>query len=241
MKYASLALLLISLTALSAFAQKQQSDREFQRFKGPVKAVTVERAKVTQSASGPVEVARQMYKMLTFDTDGNLLTDKAYSQGEEFDVRTYFVIDGERVVKHDVLTKRVLSGVGPGNPSGKPKDPRYSAKIKYKYDNQGNRTEMAWVDPGGVPTLRYVYNLEGNRKEVSVYRADSSFSHGYVDVLDDKGNEVESMSVVRQPNSNPSPTTKYTYLEFDTQGNWTKRSEQRGESSWLTYRTITYY
>lgn len=239
MKHASLGLLLISLTALSAFAQKQQSDREFQRFKGPVKAVTVERAKVTESASGPVEGARQTNKMLTFDADGNLLTDKAYSQGEEFDIRTYKVIDGERVVKLDVLTKRVLSGVGPGNPSGKPSDPRYSAKIKYKYDSQGNRTEMTWVDPGDVPTLRYVYRHEGNRKEVSVYRSDGSFSHGYVDTLDEKGNEVETESLNRQPNAGTK--TKYTYLEFDSQGNWIKRSEQRGDSSWITYRTITYY
>lgn len=113
MKNASLALLLISLTALSAFAQKQQSDREFQRFKRSVKAVTVERAKVTKSDGGPVEAARETYKMLTFDTDGKLLMDKAYSQGEEFDVRTYSVIDGERVVKLDVLTKRVPFGRRP--------------------------------------------------------------------------------------------------------------------------------
>ena len=239
MKYASLGLLLILLTTLSVFAQKQQSDREFQRFKGPVKAVTVERAKLTQSANGPVEAAREPFKMLTFDADGNLLTDKAYSQGEEFDIRTYQVIDGERVVKLDVLTKRVLSGVGPGNSSGKPRDPRYSAKIKYKYDSQGNRTEMAWVDQDGVPSLRYVYKQDGNRKEVSVHRADGSFSHGYVDTLDDKGNEVESMGLSRQPNAGTK--SKYTYLEFDSQGNWIKRSEQRGDSSWITYRTITYY
>ena len=236
MKYASLTLLLISL---AAFAQKQQSDRDFQRFKGAVKAVTVERSKLTQSASGPVEAARQTFKMLTFDTDGNVLTDKAYSQGEEFDMRTYSVIDGERVVKLDVLTKRVLSGIGPGTPPGKPRDPRYSAKIKYKYDSQGNRTEMAWVDQDGVPSLRYVYKNEGNRKEVAVYRTDGSFSHGYADTLDEKGNEVETTSLTRQPNSGTKTT--YTYLEFDSQGNWTKRSEQRGDSLWITYRTITYY
>lgn len=98
---------------------------------------------------------------------------------------------------------------------------------------------MAWVDPGDVPTLRYVYKHEGNRKEVAVYRTDGSFSHGYVDILDDKGDEVESMSLNRQPNA--STKTKYTYLEFDSQGNWIKRSEQRGDSSWISYRTITYY
>lgn len=239
MKQASLVLLLISLTTLSAFAQKQQSDREFQGFKGPVKTVTVERAKLTQSPSGPVEADRQPQKMLTFDADGNLLTDKAYQQGEEFDLRTYSVIDGQRVVKHDVLSKNVLRGIGPGTKPGPPRDPRYSAKIKYKYDSKGNRTEMAWVGQDGVTYLKYVYKRDGNRKEVSVYRQDGSFSHGYVDVLDDKGNEVESTDVLKKPYSGGK--SKYTYLEFDSQGNWIKRTESRGDSSWISYRTITYY
>jgi hypothetical protein len=82
MKHASFALLLVTLITLSAYAQKQQSDREFQHFKGPVKSVTVERAQLTQSANGPVEAARQPQKMLTFDADGNLLIDKAYQMGE---------------------------------------------------------------------------------------------------------------------------------------------------------------
>jgi hypothetical protein len=142
------------------------------------------------------------------------------------------------VVKHDVLSKNVFRGIGPGRQSTGPRDPRYSAKIKYKYDSKGNRTEMAWVDQDGVPALTYKYKLDGNRKEVSVYRADGSFSHGYRDVLDDNGNEVESMGL---RNSNSDQKTKYTYLEFDSHGNWIKRTETRGDSSWMTYRTISYY
>ena len=238
MKHASLALLLVSLLTLSAFAQKQQSDRAFQHFKGQVKSVSVERAKL----NGSVEAARQPHKMLTFDADGNLLIDKAYQMGEEFDVRTYSVIDGERVVKHDVLSKNVFAGIGPGRREPtRPRDPRYSAKIKYKYDSKGNRTEIAWVDQDGVPALTYKYKLEGNRKEVSVYRSDGSFSHGYVTILDDKGNEVESWDVLKNTNSGSGVKSKYTYLEFDSQGNWTKRTETRGDSSWITYRTIAYH
>ena len=237
MKQVSLALLMLSLTAVSAFAQKQQSDREFQGFKGAVKSVTIERAKLTKSGDTTVEAARQPYKMHTFDTDGNLILDKAYDhRGEEFDLRTYSYVDGERVVKHDVLSKNVIVGTSkkPG-----PDERRYSAKIKYKYDSQGRRIEKAWLHPDGRPALRYVYKLEGNRKEVSVYRDDNSFSHGYVDTVDDKGNEVESTDVL--PNRPSGVKTKYTYLEFDSQGNWTKRTESRGDSSWMTYRAITFY
>src|ERR671918_83335 len=99
MKLASLALLLLSLTTISPFLQKQQTDREFRGFNGQVKTVTVERAKVTQADGQSVEAAREMHQILTFDADGNLVTDKVYQQGQEFDLRTYSFIDGERVVK----------------------------------------------------------------------------------------------------------------------------------------------
>ena len=105
MKQVFLALLLVSVSTLSAFAQKKQSDREFEGFRGQVKTVTVEEAELKQSESTAVEAARKPRKILTFDTDGNLISDKAYDHlGEEFDVRTYSVVDGERVVKHDVLS-----------------------------------------------------------------------------------------------------------------------------------------
>lgn len=240
MKQTSLALLLVSLITVSAFAQKNQSDREFQGFRGPVIKVTVERAELKQSGDTAVEAGRLPQKMLIFDTEGNLVSDKAYDQrGEEFDVRTYSVIDGERVVKHDVLSKNVLRGSGTSDKQpGKPRDPRYTVKLKYKYDSQGNRTEMAWLDADGRPTLRYVYKREADRKEVMVYRQNGSLSHGYVDKLDDKGNELETTSV--SPSDPSSPKTTYTYLEFDSQGNWTKRREARGDSSSIKYRTITY-
>ena len=125
MKQISLALLLVSLSTSPAYAQKNQSDREFQGFRGQVKAVTVERAEVKQLGNTQVEADRLAQKILTFDADGNLLSDKAYSQGEEFDIRTYSVIDGERVVKHDVLTKKVLMmAPPPGKKTGPPHDPR---------------------------------------------------------------------------------------------------------------------
>ena len=239
MKQAPLALLLVLLITFSAFAQKKQSDREFEGFRGPVKMVTEESAELKQTGSTEIEAAREPRKLLTFDADGNLVSDKVYLRGEEFDIRVYSFIDGERVVKHDVLTKNVLKLSAPGKPGSKPGDPRYSAKIKYEYDSKGNRTEMAWLDPDGRPYLRYVYKQEGNSKEVTVYRSDGSFSHGYKEKLDDKGNELETTSA--SPNRRSSPKTTYTYLEFDSQGNWIKRKVSRGDSSSISYRTITYH
>lgn len=238
MKQISLTLLLVSLATVSAFAQRKQSDMEFEGFRGQVKTVTVERAELKQSGEKAVEAGRKLQKMLTFDTDGNLVSDKVYVQGEEFDVRTYSFLDGEKVVKHDVLTKNVIV-MKPAPGKQEPRDPRYSAKIKYKYDSQGNQTERAWVLANGRPYLRYVSKREGNRKEMMVYRDDGSLSHGYVQTLDDKGNELDSTDV--RPNYPPHEKTTYTYLEFDSQGNWTKRKQTRGDSSSMIYRTITYH
>lgn len=104
MKQALLALLLVSLSTYCAIAQKKQSDREFEGFRGQVKTVTVEKSDLKQSDGTAVEGDRKPQKTLTFDVDGNLLTDKAYDHnGQEFDIRTYSFIDGERVVKHDSI------------------------------------------------------------------------------------------------------------------------------------------
>lgn len=236
MKQTALALLLVSLTTFSAFAQKKQSDREFEGFRGQVKSVTLKEAELKQSGTAEIEAALQPQKMLTFDTNGNLVSDKAYNRGEEFDERTYSFIDGEWVVKHEILTKNVLTM---GKKPGQPRDMRFSARMKYKHDNQGNRTEMHWLTGDGRLSLKYVYKRESNRNEVMVYLPDGSLSHGYIEKLDDKGNEVEITDVV--PNYPPRPKTFYTYLEFDSQGNWIKRRKTRGESSSINYRTITYH
>jgi YD repeat-containing protein len=240
MKQISLALLLVLLSTASAFAQKNQSDREFQGFRGSVIKVTVERAELKQSGGTAVEARRQRQKMLVFDTEGNLVSDKGYyPPGVEFDVRTYSVIDGERVVKHEVFTKFVPPGIGtPNRQSDKPRDSRYTAKLRYQYDSQGNRTEMAWIATDARLTARYVYKREADRKEVMVYRQDGSLNYGYVNKLDDKGNELETTEV--WPGYPPRFKTTYTYLEFDSQGNWIKRKEAHLDSSSIQYRKITY-
>lgn len=242
MKQAFLALLLVSLSTFSVPAQKKQSDREFEGFRGQVKTVIEEKAELKQSGGKAVEAPKKPRNILTFDADGNLVSDKVYDHlGDEFDMRTYSFLDGERVVKHEVLSKSVIRvTAGPRTQATQPADPRYTAKIRYKYDSQGNQTEKAWLYSDGSPGLRYAYKREGNRSEEMVYRPDGSISHGSVHKLDDKGNEVETSSVAVRGYP-PFPKTTYTYLEFDSQGNWTKRKESRGDTTSITYRTITYH
>lgn len=137
-------LLLTSLTTFPTFAQKPQSDREAEGFKGKVKTVTVEVSLINESTGKP-ESTRQRGSMESFDADGNLTEHKTYDPwGDVLATLTYSFLDGERVVKRDILSKRmmVVRPVAPGKAPTRPSDPRYTAKIKYKYDSQGIRTEM---------------------------------------------------------------------------------------------------
>ena len=135
--------LLLSLTlALAAVPQKQQLDTEAEGFKGRVKNIFIEQSELKQS-SGKSSEAHQPVKKLSFDSNGNLIQDVQYAPwGGPFDSRTYFFIDGERVVKHEVLTKAVMIASAPGA-KPRPYDARYSWKIKYKFDSEGHRTEVA--------------------------------------------------------------------------------------------------
>ena len=95
-------LLLTSLITPSAFAQKQQLDREVKNLKGTVKSV--------ESASSPIDKAsgrpgsrRVRTGREEFDPSGNLTVEMQYDQfGEVLAVVTHSLLDGERVVKEEL-------------------------------------------------------------------------------------------------------------------------------------------
>lgn len=151
------------------------------------------------------------------------------------------------MVKHEILAKPLMVVSDPRS-KPRPYDPRYSWKIKYEFDSEGHRTEVAWLYSDGSPYLRYVDTLQENRRERLVYSEDGSVNQKYRSTLDDKGNEVESVSY-KVNNDSMDFKWNYTYLIFDSQGNWTKRLESLGDRDSnnktkpvkITYRTITYY
>jgi Txe/YoeB family toxin of Txe-Axe toxin-antitoxin module len=74
------------------------------------------------------------------------------------------------------------------------------------------------------------------------YSANGSLAYKFIHKLDDRGNEVETVTTRYEDSRDPvQGTTTYKYLEFDSQGNWTRRTESRGAESWMIYRTITYH
>ena len=178
-----------------------------------------------------------------FDAAGNLTVEMRYDpSGEVVAVLTYSYLDGERVVKEEIKSKRGLTAKANTPRPIRPLDPPYTAKLKYKYDPDGNRIESTQFFRDGSMATRQVYSFSGNEREELQYSADNSLTYKYVHKLDDKGNEVETVTTRYEASRDPlQVTTTYKYLEFDSKGNWTKRTESRGGESWMIYRTITYH
>lgn len=244
MKQLFLALLLTSLIAPSPILQNQQLDREVKGFKGKVKSVDRAISMIKES-SGQPESTRQRVSTDEFDASGNLTVEKVYDPfGDVLALLTYSYLDGERVVKREFKSKRMMvtTPVAPGNEPTRTPDPRYTAKLRYKYDSNGNRIESTWVYSDGSPSTKEVYTFSGKEREELRYAADGSLTLKYVYKLDDRGNEVERFAIQYESPRGPlQGRTNYSYVEFDSQGNWTKRMESQGNVSWIIYRTITYY
>jgi hypothetical protein len=232
-----------------ASAQNRVSDREADGLKGKVQKVTTERAQFTNESGGWVEGKPQLDSVTTYDVAGNRLKREVYDKGELSSVYNYSFLEGDRVVKIDII--RVSYNVGSSGPSGtKPSNPRYTYKFKYKFDGRGNRTEEAWYGNDGSLTRRHVnvYDAKGNRSEWSIYSANSKqafLRRGYT--YDGHGNVIEEASY----GLNGSVENRWTYsYEFDQNGNWIKRKRMRlvvkdGESHSepydVNYRTIIYF
>ena len=236
-----LVLLLTSLITPSAFSQKQQVDKEAKGLKGNVKNVDRHISLIDRS-SGEPESTRQRAGTEEFDADGNLTVEKYYDPfGDVLALLTYSFLDGERVVKREFKSKRVMVLRRPGDEPTRTADPRYTAKLKHKYDSNGNRIESTWIYSDGSRSTKQVYTFRENEREELLYSAES-LTAKYVYKLDDKGNELEKLAIEYESPRGPlQGKTKYTYLEFDSQGNWIKRRESSGDQSWIIYRTITYH
>ena len=220
-------LLLLLTSLITPFAFSQKLDREVKNLKGNVKSVESASSPVDKS-SGRAEARRVRTGREEFDPSGNLTEETQYDQlGAVVAVVTYSYLDGERVVREELKGQ---------------KGPRYTVKLRYKYDSNGNRTESTHVLSDGSTPIRLVYNFSANEREELQYSAGGSLAYKFVHKLDEKGNEVETVTTryvgVRDP---VKVTTTYKYLDFDSLGNWTKRQESRDGDSWMIYRTIKYH
>lgn len=249
------ALALGLLCAAAAAAQKQQTDRETEGLRGPVKAVALERASLEARDGRAAEGRRLMSDRLTFDAGGVLVEREEYSiAGVLLRKIVYGKPGGGDRAAERLQRARTVDGylaVAPPAGSGRARGDdtrRVPEQYKYKYDEQGRIREWV-VEQRGVVNMRIVYNFEGDRREVVSYLGGKALFSRLVETLDARGNVVEAADFDVQTGA-VNARFSYGAYEYDAHGNWVKRvvSKQTGEGAQARYepaqaeyRTITYF
>jgi hypothetical protein len=229
-------------------APRAGSDAGDEGLRGPVKSVRTEIQYPSETAMTHVGTR---YSLTTYNEKGNKLRTESYDLKNNLELITvYGYLDGVRVSASKFIQREygpsVGIGVGGYLPSNRESDPRYDHRFEFKYDGKKRLTEKKDFSSNGDLLRRYVYKYEGNQKEESVYLANGSLSWRSVYVFDDKGNVIEVTDFT--PDGAVTAKRSYTY-EFDSNGNWTKRtiswnvvSERlRRMQPNVHLRTIAYY
>jgi hypothetical protein len=251
MRAGHLIFIAVVLFPLLAFGQTLKSDREIDGYKGAVKKVVTERADLTMRKGSYVELNRRLEEDIEYDVAGHRARQLSYdyASGLLREIAVYKRIDGDKVVVFEEgETPGAITAERPGSKEEKKWDPRYAYKFKYKADAYGRVLEEEWWQSNGEKWLRYVYSYSGNRKTESVFDAKGKINQKFVHTLDPNGN-VSELVIFDVDADKPSEKILYSYLSFDSVGNWTKRSETAGDVDTnfvqkpreVTYRKISYY
>src|SRR5947209_81150 len=185
----SFGIILCSILALPALAQKRQTESELDGLRGAVKAVVTETAQLRRSSGKSVESPRMLSSAKTYDVNGRKVSSKLYEDGRLFDSSHYSDADGYRGVYEELsATGGVIITTGPvGEPqpgSDLPSAYKFTSKYKYKYDDGGKVSEVEVYSEDGSPDSRIVFKVAGDRREVSTYLADGSLNDTEVHVYD---------------------------------------------------------
>ena len=231
-------------------SQRAGTDASDDGMHGPVKSVLEE----SQDLSGTWSVqTRKHDSFVEYNEKGNRLRREGYDyKGNLYDITVYGYVDGARVSTSKTITKEynpppMAVAATPGN-AAKKSDPRYQTRYEFKYDEQKRLIEHRLLHSNRELFLRYVYNYKDNQLEELVYSEDGALNQRYLFTLDPKGNEIDRTSFDVRDNL-PSATYSYTY-EFDSHGNWTKRTvskqvtgdgQRQMEPQSVDFRTITYW
>jgi len=231
------------------YAQKAKTDRDDDELKGQVQKVVIEKAKLSKVGAEEFETRRELSEVVTYDNRGDRVRRETYDKEGLLETEVYGYEEGDRVVKTELSAggRERLGGIGPG--PAPHSDLRYSIKFKYKYDSQGNRTEVARLRNNDRLTTRSVrrFDNQGNKIEESIYALNGSRIRKVSNLFDSHGNITESSHDLADDRFD----SRYSYTyEFDAQGNWTKKVTSEwvtkdGKSTsrpyLITYRTLTYF
>jgi hypothetical protein len=226
-------------------APRAGSDAGDEGLRGRVKSVRTELQNLSET---PLTQVDTRFSLTTYDQKGNKLKTESYDFRNNLSLITVFgYLDGARVsASKSVEREYSLPVVRMGSPqrSNREMDPRYQHRFEFKYDEKKRLIEHTDFLSDGEIMERYVYKYEGNQKEEMLYTGNGKLARRYLYLLDDKGNVVERTGFDR--NGALASKISYTY-EFDSHGNWTKRTMTRNMQSdkpqppSVHLRTITYY
>lgn len=224
-------LLIIGVSCLGLAAnQIRKSDVEHDGFKGRVRTVLIESAKLSKKGGNQTERRREFISKWTYDTAGRLVEEEMrnshrlyrYVNGNRYEKRSSLLIgapptadDFEWVARYDAAGNRIEEAIFSG-----PRQ-RHSRFI-YTYDDSGRRVSVTY-DARDSPTKRFTYSYDetGHLRERLEYK------------------EREGVASRRQQD-----------FVFDSTGNWIKSTtsvlrkkagKQYFEPVEVSYRTITYY
>ncbi|HKR12549.1 MAG TPA: hypothetical protein VJT15_10855 [Pyrinomonadaceae bacterium] len=230
-------------------APRAGSDANDEGLRGQVKSV---RTDIQYLSELPFPELGTRSFLTTYNDKGNKLRAEIYDFKNNLSrITVYGYLDGARVSAFKLVQRDYSSAVaiggGGGLPSNKKMDPRYQQKFEFKYDEEKRLLERTEFLSNGEISRRYVYKYEANQKEEASYLASGSLTGRNIYTLDDQGNVTKRTDVDRE--GSVTSTTTYTY-EFDSRGNWIKRTSspdikddklRRLNPPTVHLRTITYY
>jgi hypothetical protein len=256
MKRLGVLLLLLSLTCL-ADAQTRNA-REKAGLVGQVKTVRLETSRIHEQDGQRVESRRLLESITSYDAQGNEIEQAIYANG----IFQGKIISGYNAQGDFTRTHYNAEGA-------------VMALSIIKYDKSGRETELSNYNANGNLSRRvtYVRNDLGKLvEEIDVNHSHPAFSSRTVYSYDEAGELImdrvyDADGVLRQENAHTSVGTNVVQhnedgsatledarladlsIEYDTQGNWTKRSHRRKfiksdqtkEVVEVTYRKITYH
>lgn len=233
------------LCAEPVAGQTRRSDVEHDGFKGRVRTVLTETAKLSNKSGKLTEGRRKFQSKWSYDSGGTLVEEEI--KGSH---RLYrYDSDGNR------YEKRSSSWMaGPPNTEDfryqqeKAADGSWLFKWVSKHDSDGNRIEETVFSGVRESHARFVYTYDDKGRRVEVtYEAQGSPAKRFVYLYDDAGRIREKLEYSGR---DPVARRRSQDFEFDSGGNWVKsktlvRRKKDGkeyfESAEVTYRTITYY
>jgi YD repeat-containing protein len=237
---------IVVICAEPVAGQTRKLDVEHDGFKGKVRTVLTETAKLKEKKGKVAESHRGFASIWRYDVQGNLVEEQTTGS-----LRQYRYDNGGN--RYEKRASRGMSG-GPPTAAdfkfqqGKAADGSRLFKWVSKYDSAGNRIEETVFSGVREYHARFVYKYDDKGRRVDVtYEAQGSPTKRFVYSYDDTGRLRQKLEY---QGKEPAPLRRSQDFEFDSAGNWVKSTTQvrrkRGgkdyfESAEVVYRTITYY